>query len=208
MTLFSLDVFYTHFLIFASCKWFCAFLYLWNLFVKKKFKTDIITSFILLRTITFICNHLWESLLFVIILWLSLLFVIIYENLFYSWLLAIIYSESLSEPDFNFTINYHQISSFFKSKSESEFGFSLAFTNLDICIFSPHIYTFLNKFADGFFINSHNVINTYASNATIIHILFWYIITQKCWFYHTIKFSYFRFQVFLFENRFAMKFNA
>ena len=138
--------------------------------------------------ITFICNHLLESFLFVITC----------NHLF----------RIIIRTRFNFAINYHQISSFFKSKSESESGFSLAFTNLDICIFSPYIYTFLNKFADGFFINSHNVINTYASNATIIHILFWYIITQKCWFYHTIKFSYFRFQVFLFENRFAMKFNA
>ena len=148
--------------------------------------------------ITVICNHLW----------LSLLFVIIYENLFYSWLLAIIYSESLSEPDFNCAINYHQISSFFKSKSESESDFSLAFTNLHICIFSPYIYTLVNKFADGFFINSHNRINTYASNASIIHILFWHIITQKVWLYHTIKFSYFSFQAFLLESRLAMKFNA
>ena len=49
MTLYYyLDVFYTHFL-------FCAFLYLWNLFVKnknKKFKTGLMTSFILLLSWT------------------------------------------------------------------------------------------------------------------------------------------------------------
>ena len=47
-----LRCFFAHFFIFVRCKWFCVFLYLWNLFVKKikEFKTDLITSFILLLT--------------------------------------------------------------------------------------------------------------------------------------------------------------
>ena len=57
------------FLIFVRYKRFCAFLYLWNLFVKKKkkkkeFKTDLITSFILLLTMErfpIIVND-WKSL--------------------------------------------------------------------------------------------------------------------------------------------------
>ena len=46
-----MDVFYMHFLIFVCCKRFCTFLYLQNLFVKKKkkkFETGLMTSFILL----------------------------------------------------------------------------------------------------------------------------------------------------------------
>ena len=37
------------------------------------------------------------------------------------------------------------------SGSESESDFSSMFMNLNICIFLPYIYTFLNKFADNFF---------------------------------------------------------
>ena len=61
--------------------------------------------------------------------------------------------------------------------------FSSVFMNLDICIFLPYIYTLLSKHVDGFFINSHNRINIYASNASVMHIFFWHFITQKvCYF--------------------------
>ena len=109
------------------------------------------------------------------------------------------YSESLLEQDSNFAINSASnfVPTFSESKSESnsesESDFSSVFINLEICIFSPYTYTLLNKLADNFFINSHNRINSYASNACIMHIFFWHIITQKVCFYHTIKFSYFSF---------------
>ena len=64
--------------------------------------------------------------------------------------------------------------------------YTSVFSLSDICIL-------LNKLVDGFFINFHNRINNYASNASIMHIFFWYIITQKVCFYYTIKFSYFSF---------------
>ena len=46
------------------------------------------------------------------------------------------------------------------------------FINFDICVFLPYIYTLLNKLADDFFIKIHNRINSYASNASIMHIFF------------------------------------
>ena len=122
-------------------------------------------------------------------------------------------SYSESGPDSNFAIN-------------STSNFDPIFFNLNLnlmtlnliliqCLriqtlvfFSPYIYTFLNKLLDDFFLNYHNRINSYASNAFIMHIYFWHIITQKAQFYHTIKFAYFSFQVFLFVKRLAMKFNT
>ena len=73
------------------------------------------------------------------------------------------YSES--ESDFSFAIN--SVSDFdtaseSDSDSDSESDSSLAVMNLDICI--P-----LNKPADGFFIHSHNRINSYVSNTSIMH---------------------------------------
>ena len=80
------------------------------------------------------------------------------------------YSES--ETDFsNLVIN----SLLSKSKSESndsESDFNSVFINFDICVFLPYIYTLLNKLADDFFIKIHNRINSYASNASIMHIFF------------------------------------
>ena len=108
------------------------------------------------------------------------------------------YSESLSEPDFNFAINsaskFAPAFSESKSKSdESESDFSSVFMNLEICIFIFYIYTLLNKIADDFYINCHNRINSYASSASIMHVFFRHIITQKVCFYCIIKFSYFSF---------------
>ena len=111
------------------------------------------------------------------------------------------YSES--ESGFSFAIN--SLSDFdsasksnfnYKSESDSESDFSSVFMNLDIFIFSPYIYTLLNKFADNFFINSHSRINSYASNASIMHIFFWHIIVQKVCFITpsnspTLAFMYF-----------------
>ena len=103
-------------------------------------------------------------------------------------------SYSESGPDSNFAINSaSNFDSSSESSSESESDFSSVLTNLDICLFSPYIYTILNKLVGDFFINSYNRINSYASNASIMHIFFWHIITQKVCFYHTIKFSYFSF---------------
>ena len=101
-------------------------------------------------------------------------------------------SYSESEPDYSFVIN--SLSFFFESESDdSESDFNSVFINLDICIFSTLYLHSLNKLADVFFINSENRINSYARNAGITHIFFWYIITQKVCFYYTIKFSYFSF---------------
>ena len=105
------------------------------------------------------------------------------------------YSESLSEPDFNFAIysasKFAPAFSESKSKSdESESDFSSVFMNLEICIFIFYIYTLLNKIADDFYIYFQNKINSYASNAGIMHIFFRHITTQKVCLYHTIKFSY------------------
>ena len=117
------------------------------------------------------------------------------------------YSES--ESDFNFAINsvsdFHSAS---ESNSESESDFSSVFMNLDICIFFI-LYLHSSKQTCGcFFIYSHDRINSYANNASIMHIFFWRIISLKVCFYQTIKLFYFSFQVFLFANRLAMKFNA
>ena len=100
-----------------------------------------------------------------------------------------------SGPDSNFAINSAlNFDSSSESNSESGSDFSSVFINLDTCVFfSPYIYILLSKLADDFFINSHNRINSYASNASIMHIFFWHIITEKVCFYHTIKFSYFSF---------------
>ena len=58
-------------------------------------------------------------------------------------------SYSESEPDSNFVIN--SLSTFSESESDdSESDFSSVFMNLDICIFSPYIYTLLDKPADYF----------------------------------------------------------
>ena len=62
---------------------------------------------------------------------------------------------SESETDFNFAINsasnFVPTFSASKSESESESYFSSVFMNLDICIFSPYIYTLLHKLEDDFF---------------------------------------------------------
>ena len=81
-------------------------------------------------------------------------------------------SYSESELDFNFAINFkYESETEFKSESES----SSEFMNLDICIFfTVYLHsTLLNKLADNFFfIHSHNRINSYGSNASIVHIFF------------------------------------
>ena len=83
----------------------------------------------------------------------------------------LIYSESESEPDFSFAINSVPD---FDSASESDS--SSAFISLDICIFL--LYICINLYLRIiFFIHSHNRINSYASNAGIVHIFFWYFIT-------------------------------
>ena len=53
-----------------------------------------------------------------------------------------------SELDFNSVSDFDSAS---ESDSESEFDSSLAFMNLDICIFSLCNYTLLNKLADNSF---------------------------------------------------------
>ena len=65
-------------------------------------------------------------------------------------------SYSESEPDSYFVINSLSTLApiFSDSKSESddsESDFNSVFMNLDICIFSPYIYTLLNKLVDDFF---------------------------------------------------------
>ena len=96
-------------------------------------------------------------------------------------------SYSESGPDSNCAINsasnFHYSSSSF-SESESESDFSSVFINLGICIFLFYVSILLNKLADGFVIHSHNRINSYASNASIMHIFFWHIITQKFFLSH------------------------
>ena len=60
-----------------------------------------------------------------------------------------IYSESVSEPDYSFAIN--SVSDFDSaSESDSESDSSSALMNLDICIFLFCIYILLNKPADSF----------------------------------------------------------
>ena len=84
-----------------------------------------------------------------------------------------IYSKLESESESDFVIN--SLSSKSKSKSESddsESGFNSVFMNFDICVFLPYIFTLLNKLADDFFIKIHNKINSYARNASIMHIFF------------------------------------
>ena len=82
------------------------------------------------------------------------------------------YSES--EPDFsNFAINSSSSKSKSKSESDdSESDFNSVFINFDIRFFLPYIYTLLHKLVDDFFIKIHNRINSYASNASIMHIFF------------------------------------
>ena len=61
-------------------------------------------------------------------------------------------SYSESGPDSNFAIN--SASNFgcsSESNSQSESDFSSVFMNLDISLFSPYIYTLLNKLADDSF---------------------------------------------------------
>ena len=60
-------------------------------------------------------------------------------------------SYSEPEPDSNFSINSASNFDSFSSESQSESDFSSVFMNLDICIFSPYIYTLLNKPADDIF---------------------------------------------------------
>ena len=107
------------------------------------------------------------------------------------------YSES--ESDLSFAINSvpdfdsaSESNSESDSKSESRFQFSV-YESIHLYFSLFYICIRLNNPADGFFIHSHNRINSYASNASIMHISFWYIIIQKVCFYYTIKFSYFSF---------------
>ena len=87
-----------------------------------------------------------------------------------------IYSES--ELNSNFAINLvSDFDSASESDSECDPDSSSVVINLDICIFLLYICPLLNKLADSFFIHSHNRINSYASNASIMHIFFWYFIT-------------------------------
>ena len=88
-------------------------------------------------------------------------------------------SYSESGPDSNFSIN--SASNFdysSKSNSESESDFSSVFMNLDICIFFIlYLHSSKQTCRWFFFIYSHNRINSYVSNASIMHIFFWHIIT-------------------------------
>ena len=60
------------------------------------------------------------------------------------------YSESLSEPDSDFVVNL--LATFSESEyDDSESDFNSVLMNLEICIFSPYIYTLLNKLPDNFF---------------------------------------------------------
>ena len=85
-------------------------------------------------------------------------------------------SYSELELDSNFAIN--SVSDFDSgSESDPESDSSLAFMNLDICISLFCICTLLNKRTNSSFIHPHNRINSYASNASIMHILFWHFIS-------------------------------
>ena len=93
-------------------------------------------------------------------------------------------SHSEWEPDFsNFAINsasnFVSIFSEFESESDgSESGFNSVFINLDF--FLPYIYNLLNKLADDFFINMHSRINSYVSDASLMH----KSITKSTFFYY------------------------
>ena len=135
--MFLLDIFYTHFLFLFAVSGFVLLVCVISFCKKKnnkKFKIGLITSITLLlnlqafANISFICNYLWLSLLFVTIificnyLWESFLFVIICNHL----LAILFYLKSLSESDFNFAVN---------SASGSESESSLVLINLHSCIF-------------------------------------------------------------------------
>ena len=95
------------------------------------------------------------------------------------------YSQSKSDSNFVVNLVSDFAPTFSESESKSESVFSLSY----ICI--P-----LNKPADDFFMYFHNRINSYASNASIMHIFFWHIITQKVCFITpsnslTLAFKYF-----------------
>ena len=117
------------------------------------------------------------------------------------------YSES--ESDFSFALNLvsdFNSASKSDSDSDSESDSSLAF-RIQTLVFSLfYICIPLSKDADGFFYPFRDRINSYASSASIMHIFLAYHYSKR--FYHSVKFSYFNFQVFLIVNRFAMKFNA
>ena len=81
-------------------------------------------------------------------------------------------SYSESQPDSNSLSIFVSIFSKSESKSDSESDFNSVFMNLDICIFSPYICTVLNKLVNDFFICCQKRINSYASNASIVHIFF------------------------------------
>ena len=83
-------------------------------------------------------------------------------------------SYSESESGFSFAINsVSDCDSASESNFESESDFSSVFMNRDICVFFLfYICIPLNKPADDFFIHSHNRINSYTSNASIMHIFF------------------------------------
>ena len=93
------------------------------------------------------------------------------------------YSES--ELDSNFFNSVSGFDSKSDSESDSQSDSSLAAMNLDICIVS-----------DGFLIHSHNRINSYASNASAMHIFFSTSFPKKFAFitpsnYLTLAFKYF-----------------
>ena len=112
-----------------------------------------------------------------------------------------LYSES--GPDSNFAINSaSKFDSFSQSNSVSESDFNSVFMNLGICIFLFYICIFPKRLSDGLFL-SILITESIVMQAMLMHTLFGHIITQKFCLYHTIKFSHFSFQVFLFINRFA-----
>ena len=80
-------------------------------------------------------------------------------------------THSESELDFSFAIN-----SVSDLDSASESGSNSASI---FVFFLFHICISLNKPVDGYFPHSHDRVNSYASNASIMHIFFWRIITPK-----------------------------
>ena len=87
-------------------------------------------------------------------------------------------SYSESEPGSNSLSIFTSIFSKSESKSESKCDFNSIFINLGICVFFILcLHSFKKNLWMIFFIHSQNRINSYASNASIVHIFFWHIFT-------------------------------
>ena len=146
-------------------------------------------------------------------MWLPLLFVIICDYHFYLWLFMriificnhlqsfvnnnVLFRIIISTRFFLILLLIHYQLLLFPTLNLNLMTLNLILIQclwiLIFVFFSPYIYSRLNKLAHDFFIYSQNRIYSYASNASIMYIFFYHIITQKVCFYHTIKFSYFSF---------------